>query len=136
MGDVCSYEMSTFTSACNYCSVTGVGSSIPPAPDDSCETGAVWGKPIANDFIGSSTTESSVNDCYFKCVADPLCRQFSHTFGSTSSVDCWLYPLDISTTLAADKCYENGTFCSLDKSTYNPCKNGGEIGKLGRPNDP
>ena len=37
------------------------------------QNGSIWGKPAANDFIGSFTTESSVNYCYFKCVADPLC---------------------------------------------------------------
>ena len=76
LGEMCSYDMSTFstlnpTPTCNYCSVTGSFSSTLPSADATCEAGAVWGHPINN--VLSTSTESSVRNCYFKCELDASC---------------------------------------------------------------
>ena len=55
----CSYETAGYP--CYY----STGTSALPKANSSCNAGAVWGYPINN--VLSSTTESSVRDCYLKC---------------------------------------------------------------------
>ena len=61
----CSYETAAYP--CGYTT----GTSTPPSPDGTCGTGAFWGHPVNNNL--STTTESSVRDCFIKCLFYPSC---------------------------------------------------------------
>ena len=65
--EMCSYDVVNYD-VCDY----STGTSTPPSPDGTCEAGAVWGHSVDN--VLSTTTESSVRDCFLKCLFDPSCR--------------------------------------------------------------